>query len=58
MPAYGILDVGAGYARGKWNFDLNVRNALDAYAFRSGVTARLLYAEKPVHATFTVRTRL
>ena len=58
MPAYGILDAGAGYARGKWNFDLNVRNALDAYAFRSGVTARLLYAEKPVHATFTVRTRL
>ncbi len=57
MPAYGIVDLGAGYGKGRWSYDVNVRNVLDEYAFRSGVSPRLVYAEKPINATFTVRYR-
>ncbi len=57
LPGYGIVDLGAGYGKGRWSYDVNVRNVLDEYAFRSGVSPRLVYAEKPINATFTVRYR-
>jgi iron complex outermembrane receptor protein len=57
LNPYGIVNVGVGYTRGRWSYNLMVKNLTDVYAFRSAPTATRLYPEEPRQATFSIRAK-